>query len=373
MVLDGAEGRSRARLVQALVARGREPRGTGRRGGGYNRGNGIAARTYLGRKFAPVTTPETSAAAVVAAVDIGTNSVKLTVAGIEPGGGLRVLADTTKTTRLGKNVDAAGRLDPEAVQRTLDTLAEYARVAREQHGAARIAAVGTSALRDAANGPDFVARAEQILNGPVEIITGDREARLIHTAAARDPDLALLPDTPIAVMDIGGGSTEFVLGENARITFRDSLQLGAVRLSERALPSDLPTSNELIRATQIADEALAAVPVPPFPVTVVGSGGTIANLAALERGAPVGDPAAFLALHGLRLSRAQIEDQIAVLAALTTQERRSLRGLEPDRADVILAGALIQARALARLNASEVIVSLRGLRYGLLYELAEED
>jgi len=308
----------------------------------------------------------------VAAVDIGTNSVKLTVARIEPSG-LNVLFDTTKTTRLGKNVDAAGRLDPDAVQRTLDALAEYARVARDQHGAVRIAAVGTSALRDAANGPEFIARAGEILNNVVEIISGDREARLIHTAAARDPDLALPPRAPLVVMDIGGGSTEVVLGEGERITFRDSLQLGAVRLTERALPSDPPTKNELVRATQIADDALAAVPVPSAFATLVGSGGTIANIAALERATPVsGDPAARAALHGLRLSRAQIEARIAFLAALTTRERRTLPGLEPDRADVIVAGALIQARALARLDASEVVVSLRGLRYGLLYELAEE-
>jgi exopolyphosphatase/guanosine-5'-triphosphate,3'-diphosphate pyrophosphatase len=300
--------------------------------------------------------------AIVAAVDIGTNSVKLTVARTEPGGGLRVLADTTQTTRLGKNVDAAGRLDSDAVERTLEALAGFARLARGEHGASRIAAVGTSALRDAANGPEFVARAKAILNGTVEIVSGDREARLIHTAAVRDPDLALPRDAPIAVMDIGGGSTEFVLGTGEAITFRDSLQLGAVRLTERALPTDPPRPEELAEAARAADAVLAAVPVPPVPVTVVGSGGTIANVAAME---------GVTAIHGARLTLARIEARVAFLAAQTIAERRGIPGLEPARADVILAGALIQARALRRLNASEVTVSVRSLRYGLLYELAD--
>lgn len=305
---------------------------------------------------------------IAAAVDIGTNSVKLTVAELAASR-LRVLVDTTRTTRLGKNVDASGRLNEDAMQRTLDALTEYARLARE-NGAVRIAAGGTSALRDAANGAEFITRAEQILNGPVEIIGGDREAHLIHAAARRDPDLAL-PQAPIAVMDIGGGSTEFVLGTGDAITFRDSLQLGAVRLTERAHLSDPPTPAELEAAAALADAALIAVPVPGAPLTLVGSGGTIANLAALESGTAIGDPQAATTLHGRRLSRAQVEQQIARLAAVPLSERRTLPGLEPDRADVIVAGALIQARAMDRLGAAEVIVSLRGLRYGLLYGLLD--
>ena len=304
----------------------------------------------------------------VAAVDIGTNSVKMTVAA-RGEARLRVLLDTTRITRLGKNVDAAGRLDPEAVRRTLDVLAEFARLARE-HGAAHIAAVGTSALRDAENGPDFVAQAAQTLGGTVEVISGDREAHLVYTAAKGDPDLALPRDVPLAVVDIGGGSTEFVLGNGDAITFRDSLQLGAVRLTERALPSDPPTKDELAAARRLADKALAAIPVPDTPPTLVGSGGTIANLAGMERGAPTFDPQA---LHGMSLTRTKIEARIAALAALPVADRRTIPGLEPDRADVILAGALIQARAMERLGADTVLTSLRGLRYGLLYELAAEE
>lgn len=306
---------------------------------------------------------------IVAAVDIGTNSVKLTVADLDAGA-LRVRADTTQITRLGKNVDKSGRLDETAIARTLEALGQFAAQAR-QLGAGRVAAVGTSALRDAANGPQFVDQAEQTLGGTVEIISGDREAHLIHTAARRDPDLAFPPDGILAVMDIGGGSTEFVVGQGAQVTFRDSLQLGAVRLTERALASDPPSLDELQQATEIVDAALASVPVPAnreAPVTLVGSGGTIANLASMERGLTTWTPDV---LHGMRLNRAQVEVRVAALAALTLAERRNLPGLEPDRADVIVAGALIQARAMHRLAVTEVVVSLRGLRYGLLYELAD--
>lgn len=303
---------------------------------------------------------------IAAAVDIGTNSVKVAVGGLEDGR-LSIREDQTRVTRLGKGVDQAGRLDPEAVRRTLDALAEFAALARA-HSAVRIAAVGTSALRDAANGAEFVAEAEQTLNGTVEIISGDREAHLIYTAARRDPDLALPQTGTLAVMDIGGGSTEFVLGgENDAIIFRDSLQLGAVRLTERALPGDPPTPGEVQRAVEIADAVIAVVPAPSAPITLVGSGGTSANLAAMERGQAEFSPDA---LQGMRVSLDRIEARIADLARRTVAERRDIPGLEPARADVILAGAIIQARAMRRLGASELLVNLRGLRYGLLYELA---
>lgn len=311
---------------------------------------------------------------------MGTNSVKLTVGGPGEDGRMRVLHDRTKITRLGKNVDAAGRLDPEAVRRTLDALAEFAEEARNL-GARRIAAVGTSALRDAADGAQFVAEAEKALGGTVEVITGEREADLIYAAVLRDPDLNLrarfidAEDATLIAMDIGGGSTEIVIGQGETVLFRDSVQMGAVRLTERALPSDPPTASEIERAIGIADEAVARIPAPtdfvdnPL-IMVVGSGGTISNLAAMEKRQPDFRPDA---LHGMTLSRSQIEERIEMLAKRTVAERREIPGLEPDRADVILAGAILQARALYRFNASSVTVSTRGLRYGLLYELLDAD
>lgn len=311
--------------------------------------------------------------ATVAAVDIGTNSVKLTVARQEDDGRIAVLHDATKVTRLGKNVDAAGRLDPEAVKRTLDALEEFGRQAKEQ-GAERIAAVGTSALRDAANGAEFVTEAEKILGGRVEVIAGEREAALVYLSARRDPEISRQASgaETMATMDIGGGSTEFVLGRGETILFQDSLQLGAVRLTERVGLSDPPTDEELKKVAALADEILTVVPVPEGETLVVGSGGTIANLVAMELVAA--DPSFTVTpdtLHGTRLTREQIEARIHKLAALPLAERRRVPGLEPDRADVIIAGAIVQARALKRLDASAVLASARGLRYGLLYELLD--
>jgi exopolyphosphatase/guanosine-5'-triphosphate,3'-diphosphate pyrophosphatase len=308
-----------------------------------------------------------------AAVDIGTNSVKLTVGRREADGRLTVLLDTTAITRLGKGVDKTGRLDPEAVRRTLEALAEFGEKAKAR-GAGRIAAVGTSALRDAANGQEFVAEASKRLGGPVEVISGDREAELIYNAARRDPEITRQTRgaTALVVMDIGGGSTEVVLGRGDAVRFRDSLQLGAVRLTERTMPSDPPSEAERQAAISLADEVLAAVPTPDGAVVVVGSGGTIANLAAMELMAA--DPSGHITpddLHGTRLTRAQIEARIAALAAMPLAERRETPGLESDRADVIIAGAIILARGLHRAGADVVIASARGLRYGLLYEVLD--
>ena len=308
-----------------------------------------------------------------AAVDIGTNSVKMVVGRRGNAGDVETLRDQVITTRLGKGVDKAGRLDPEAVERTLDALRGFAEKAKEL-GATRIAAVGTSALRDAANGPAFVKAATAILGGAVEVISGDREASLIYQAARQDPEISRRTQgvANIAVMDIGGGSTEFVLGSDGKLIFQESLQLGAVRLTERTLPADPPTSDELAAASAHADSILAVVPKPTGATLVVGSGGTIANLVAMEKSAA--DPSFMTtpdAVHAVALTLPQIEARIASLASLTLASRRHVAGLEPDRADVIIAGAIIQARALARLGADTVLASARGLRYGLLYEMLE--
>jgi exopolyphosphatase/guanosine-5'-triphosphate,3'-diphosphate pyrophosphatase len=321
-----------------------------------------------------MTEPVTEAI-TVAAVDIGTNSVKMTVAAGRPNQSPTILADVTSITRLGKKVDAEGRLTEEAVNRTLAALDGFAHEARSL-GATRIEAVGTSALRDAANGRKFIERAEALLRGKVEVISGDREATLIYTAARRDRDLPLPREgsVTLATTDIGGGSTEVVLGSGDTVNFRDSLQLGAVRLTERALLSDPPTPDELKHAMTIVDQVLAAVPTDSSggDVFVVGSGGTAANLAAMELSVnrAAGTPALTLEeVHATRLTVEQIEARIERLAAVPVFERRATPGLEPDRADVIVAGAIIQARVLRHLGAGTMVVSLRGLRYGLLYEM----
>ncbi len=319
-------------------------------------------------------------AKTVAAVDIGTNSVKLTVARRDIGGGLTILFDGTAITRLGEGVNRTGRIADDAAKRTLATLTGFGERARSL-GAESIAAVGTSALRDATNGAGFILEAEKRLGGTVEIISGEREAQLTYRAARRDPEIGRAVGNADGLLflttDIGGGSTEVVQGVDDDVIYAESLQIGAVRLSERAgLLTDSITGDAFRTAVLLADVALADVPVPPAALApvLIASGGTAANLAAMEITARSGssgsgNAATFEAVHASRLSRGQIEARTAYLASLPLAERRAVPGLEPDRADVIVAGAIIQGRVMARLGVDSLIVSLRGLRYGLLYEL----
>lgn len=312
----------------------------------------------------------------VAAVDIGTNSVKMTVAQRGADGALNILFDGTTITRLGKGVDGSGRITDEAAERTLSALAEFGERARSL-GAETVAAVGTSALRDATNGAEIVAEAERRLGGTVEIIAGEREAELTYRAARNDADIARATGAMTAALfatsDIGGGSTEIVQGVDADIIYAESIQIGAVRLSERAGLGDPITGESFQTALLLANAALADVPTPPAALApvLVASGGTAANLAAMEIAAR-GESVTFDAVHASRLTREQIESRTVLLASLPLAERRNIPGLEPDRADVIVAGAIIQARVMARLGVDSLFVSLRGLRYGLLYELTEK-
>jgi exopolyphosphatase/guanosine-5'-triphosphate,3'-diphosphate pyrophosphatase len=319
-----------------------------------------------------MTTPRT-----VAAVDIGTNSVKLTVAQRNADGTLNILFDGTTITRLGKGVDSSGRITDEAAERTLTALAEFGERARSL-GAGTIAAVGTSALRDATNGAEIVVEAERRLGGTVEIIAGEREAELTYRAARNDSDIArasgIVSGGLFVTSDIGGGSTEIVQGVDDDMIYAESLQVGAVRLSERAGLGDPITGDAFQTALLLANVALADVPIPPAALApvLIASGGTAANLAAMEVAAR-GEQVTFDAVHASRLTREQIEARAVALASLPLAERRNVPGLEPDRADVIVAGAIIQARVMARLGTDSLIVSLRGLRYGLLYELGVRD
>jgi len=299
--------------------------------------------------------------ATVAAVDIGTNSVKMTVAR----GGV-VLAERTTVTRLGEGVAKSGRLSDAAIERTTAALRAMAAEARSL-GSTRIAAVATSAVRDAANGAEFARDASGILGGPVETISGDREARLVHGAALADPDRRRVPGALLVAVDVGGGSTEIVVGDDTGIRHAVSLQLGAVRLAETAgLLGDAALSDSAIQGgVELVDAALQSLPVPEGALDIAASGGTAANLAGIAIGAL--DPSR---LHGAVLDTTWIEAEIRRLAGKSLAERRTVPGLEPDRADVIVAGAIVLARCARKFGCDTVRVSLRGVRHGLLAELA---
>jgi exopolyphosphatase/guanosine-5'-triphosphate,3'-diphosphate pyrophosphatase len=297
----------------------------------------------------------------LATIDIGTNTTLLLVVRASPA--ITVLAERAEITRLGRGIGRDGGLGADGIARTLAALREYAALARQHQ--ARIAAIGTEALRRAPNAQDFLRPAAEILGTEIEVIDGDREAALTYSAvAAAFPELA---PGALAVVDIGGGSTEIVIAEGGRARFHVSLPLGSVRLTERHIHGDPATVAEIDAIAAAVDEAIAGVPFPDRPIPLVGVAGTVTTLAAMAQDLASYDPAR---VHGYRLRRGELARQLTLLSATRQADREKMPGLDPRRADVILAGAVILERIARRAAADEVIVSDRGIRWGLLQELA---
>jgi len=298
-----------------------------------------------------------------ATIDVGSNTVLLLVAE-RRGECFAPLVERAEITRLGRGVDATRRLDPQAIRGTVEVLARYAAEARAL-GAREIACVATSAARDAENGADFFEAARAAAGLVPEVIPGEEEARLVWASAWRDFGAKA---GSLAVLDVGGGSTEIVVGSGPAPSARRSLQVGAVRLTERARPPDPPGQAALADLRARAAETLAEardLVVGPRPAALVGVAGTVTTLAAVERALPVYDAGV---VHGAEMTRAALEVLLARLSALTTAERARLPGMEPKRADVIVAGAAIVLESMHLLAFDRLTVSDRGVRWGLLHE-----
>lgn len=301
----------------------------------------------------------------VATIDIGTNSVLLLIAEAE-GGAPRPIVERATVTRLGEGVDRSRRLLPEACARTLACLAQYEREL-QVHRVLRLDVVGTSALRDAAGGKDFVARAEEILGVAPRVIDGGEEARLTFIGA-----LSGLPISgKVTVFDIGGGSTEIVSGEvgsgSRAISAAASLNIGSVRLFERHVRSDPPTSVEMRNVARDIAAALEHAPKLEAGATLVGVAGTVTQLAAIELQLESYDADR---VHGSELTDDIVTRWATRLATLDVAQRRALRGMEPSRADVIVVGSAIARAVLRWSGAPKLLVSDRGVRWGLATELA---
>jgi exopolyphosphatase / guanosine-5'-triphosphate,3'-diphosphate pyrophosphatase len=285
----------------------------------------------------------------VAVVDVGTNATRLLVADVEAGRVTEVERRTT-ITRLGERVDGAGRLADPAMGRVLETIAAYRHLI-DGHGAQRAVAVLTSAVRDAANGGGFAARLRDDHGLEAHILDGDDEARLTFLGATSER--AADDDRPLVVVDVGGGSTEFVVGEGHVARLHVSTQAGAVRQTERHLRHDPPTSAELgalrDEARELFAERLPAA-MRATDATAIAVAGTPISLAAIDRH---GDTR----VHGTRLTLEACEAILARLAALPERERREVRGLHPDRAATIVAGAALLIEALAALGVDAAEVS----------------
>lgn len=296
-----------------------------------------------------------------ATLDVGSNTVKLLIAERDGDGRFVPVIDTSRQTRLGEGIHLR-RLREVAIRRTLDVFQEFAALCRE-HKVEHIAAVGTSALRDAVNKDELIDRARE-LGIDLEAIPGEEEARLSFSAVQRDP--LWRHAERLLVIDIGGGSTEIILGDLMGVQSRVSLQMGAVRLTEAALPSDPPTVQQMVEANHIAEKALQNL-MPPGPGSLlVGVGGTLTNMGRVALQLPVGQQDA--RLHGVCMSLETVEAQVEGYAARTVAERREIVGLDPARADIILGGAIILCQVLFKSALDSVTVSTRGLRWGLLYD-----
>lgn len=306
-----------------------------------------------------------------AAIDVGTNTVLLTIAQVADGV-ITPLLERAVITRLGQGVDASRTLSTAARERTLRCLTDMASLIRDA-GVERVVAVGTSALRDANGGADFLDQAASVLGTRPVVVPGNLEAELTFEGAISGMAL----QGPVLVFDIGGGSTELISGMaqvsehpnglEHSLAWSVSLDFGSVRLFERCVRSDPPTHEQLEEVRHIARAALAGLPAPQRGARLVGVAGTVTTLAALSAHAVDHQPGR---LHGTTLSSNEVRELASRLSGLTVAERSKLPALEPGRADVIVVGALLVAEVLAWAQARELLVSDRGVRWGLLRRLA---
>jgi exopolyphosphatase/guanosine-5'-triphosphate,3'-diphosphate pyrophosphatase len=302
----------------------------------------------------------------IAVVDIGSNTTRLYIADVEDGRITSELDRRTKVTRLGQGVDQDKRLQPDSMQRVYDTLDDYAR-AIDEHGADHRLAVLTSAVRDAANGTEFANEVRERYGLTPHVLTGAQEAQLTFLGATseRDPD----DKTPTLVIDIGGGSTELVIGAGRSAGFHVSTQAGVVRQTERHLRDDPPEQHEMTELSEDVRQILnAAVPNGQRSAVThaIAVAGTATSLAAIAQRLDPYDPAR---VHGYHLSWQEADQILQRLASIPLEEREKTPGLDPARAPTIVAGVLILEQVLDLFGLEEIEVSehdiLRGAALGL--------
>ncbi|AGL14603.1 Ppx/GppA phosphatase family protein [Actinoplanes sp. N902-109] len=298
----------------------------------------------------------------VAAIDCGTNSIRLLIADVGEGSLIDV-SRRMEIVRLGEGVDRTGQLAPAAIERTRQALLGYAAEIAEL-GVSRVRMCATSASRDASNAADFQAMVRTVLGTDPEVITGDEEARLSFAGAVA----GLRADPPYLVVDIGGGSTEFVVGDT-EVRHAMSVDIGCVRLTERHLHSDPPTPAEVAAAEQditaAVDTALRTVSG-HNAATLVGLAGSVTTVAALAQGLPRYDPER---IHHARIGFEDVAKVTTDLLGATVADRRELPSMHPGRADVIGAGALILRIVMERAGQHTVIASEHDILDGIAFSL----
>ena len=300
-------------------------------------------------------------------IDIGTNAVLCLIADLRDTGRFRVLDDLAEIAGLGRGVDQSGLISTAGEQRCLETLERY-RGHCQNLGVDEIVAVGTSALRDARNSAEVRARLRERLGFEIRVISGDEEAAYSFLAVERGLSLT----GELLVIDIGGGSTEFILGNRDGVALALSVNIGSVRLTERYLHSDPVRGDEISAMDHAIDRELRPL-VERFQkaktaLTLVGIAGTFTTLSAVEKRL---EHYVHAEVHGSCLTLAEVRRQIRLFSECSLAERQRIVGLEAKRADVILAGACLIERVLNLFGTDRVVVSDQGVRYGLLHERAQ--
>ncbi len=300
-------------------------------------------------------------------IDIGTNAILCLIADIRDTGRFRVLDDLADIAGLGQGVDRTGLISPAGEQRALVVLERYRDHCRNL-GVEEITAVGTSALRDAANSAEVRARWRARLGFDVRVISGNEEAAYSFLAVQRG---LVCSAQELLVIDIGGGSTEFIRGNESGVALAVSIDIGSVRLTERFVHSDPVRPDEVARMVAAIEREIAQLPgrgLGPDPrLSLVGTAGTFTTLAAVQQQLARyshGD------VHGSCLSHAEARRQVGLYQGKAVAERKKIAGMDPKRADVIFAGAYLIERIMAFFHIDRLIVSDQGVRYGLLHEMA---
>jgi exopolyphosphatase/guanosine-5'-triphosphate,3'-diphosphate pyrophosphatase len=303
---------------------------------------------------------------MLASIDIGTNSTRLLVAQFNDDGDLEKISSDVHITRLGEGVNETGSLMSTAIDRTVDVLKSF-KADMQRLDVERYKAVGTSALRDASNSKKFLDLARDV-GVEIDIISGNKEAQLSYIGAVIGAETAQSSDRRIAVLDIGGGSTEVGLGTGGVFKTVNSECIGAVRMTEAFLKSDPPLEDEMSSLETHVDYVLARMLSSVCDGDVellIGVGGTITSVVAMCEELAVYDPDI---VHGYVLKREQVRELLGKLSKLNIDERRCLPGLQPGRADVIVAGVAILKSVMTKLNISELKVSETDILYGMFYD-----
>jgi exopolyphosphatase/guanosine-5'-triphosphate,3'-diphosphate pyrophosphatase len=296
-----------------------------------------------------------------ATIDVGSHSILINIAEKNEQGDLTTLLDSSIITKLGEGLKEMGVIKQEAMERTIPALRDFMDKVKDQR-VKKVAAIGTMVLREARNSKEFIERIEKELGLKVQVISGEEEARMSHLAVVAGLGMK---NENVVIFDIGGGSTEFIFSKGYATSKRISINVGALILRDRFLKSDPVKNQELDNLLAYLDETIAKIEFPEEVDKVVGMGGNVTSMTAVEFQLAQYDPDV---VQGANLKHSAVERQMELYAQKTIEEKRSIVGLQPERADTILAGAAILYSLMKGLKVDSILVSDRGIRHGLMLD-----